>query len=535
MVNLQLSDMNIFIKILLIFTYIQLIFLPCKSQPQNRNNNWNVGYDPVVRFNFNIGLVIDTIQNSHYLVVPSCGISSSAACISDTNGVSLLFTNGFIIYDKEGFGIDGGIYINCPKGEDLANYYGASSVFPQTSLILPKKDNKYYVFSTAMSDSVANNYLNHIKTEFDILNYSIVDMDGNGGLGKVTEKNTIVLDHQHYANCALSAVKHGNGKDWWLVKADCENNRYQIFQVTEDTIMGPYYQYTSDTSVYCHFEGQIYFSDDGTKMVSSVYGGKYYDSISCTHLPNNTKYTVASGITYIPNRVDIYDFDRCNGTLHYKNNYVVPYDTLNYPSFDDKSGISLSPDGKLLYMCNIYSVYQIDLEDTNKINGIFISGPDTTLAEFPTYGTMACGPNGKLYIGNWNGTRHYMSYIDSPNVRGLGCHFVPQGLWQPYTNLLSPPNMPNYGLGKAPVGGNCWPDDISETKIADDIKIYPNPTNSILYIEYAQTDKKRRIKIYDAVGQLIISTTQTVIDMSRLSKGVYFVIVGDVVKKIVKE
>lgn len=39
-----------------------------------------------------------------------------------------------------------------------------------------------------MSDSVANNYLNHTYTEFDVLNYSLVDMDSNAGKGKVVEK-----------------------------------------------------------------------------------------------------------------------------------------------------------------------------------------------------------------------------------------------------------------------------------------------------------------------------------------------------------
>lgn len=82
-----------------------------------------------------------------------------------------------------------------------------------------------------MSDSVANNYINHVYTEFDVLNYSVVDMDSNAGMGKVVQKNVVLADKQHYVNCAMQAVKHSNGKDWWLVKADCINNRYQEFLV----------------------------------------------------------------------------------------------------------------------------------------------------------------------------------------------------------------------------------------------------------------------------------------------------------------
>jgi hypothetical protein len=83
---------------------------------------------------------------------------------------------------------------------------------------------------------------------FDILNYSVVDMDSNNGNGKVVDKNHILLDSQHYAQMALTAVRHGNNKDWWLVKADLWKHQYQLFLVKEDTILGPYYHNIVDTT-----------------------------------------------------------------------------------------------------------------------------------------------------------------------------------------------------------------------------------------------------------------------------------------------
>jgi hypothetical protein len=370
-----------------------------------------------------------------------------------------------------------------------------------------------------MSDSVATNYFNHVFTEFDVLNYSIVDMDSNAGKGKVTVKNKILLDNQHYVNCALTAVKHGNGKDWWLVKSDCWNNRLQLFLVEEDTIIGPAYMNIDNPGDYCLFDSQIYFSDDGTKMATSIYG--LLDSIS--------------GPLYNFNRVDLYDFERCNGTIKFRNYYMSAYDTISYPERDYKMGICFSPNGKLVYMSTRYSIFQIDTEDTNKNNAIYISGPDTVISEFPRYSLMACAPNGKLYIGNRNGTRKFMSYIDKPNIRGLGCDFMPQGLWQPYTNLMSPPNMPNYGLGKAPISSSCWPQNTNDVVKEDDVKVYPNPTYHFLHIEYAEPFKKRSIQIFDAIGQLVLKTNETIIDVSRLSKGIYFVQVGNVMKKILKD
>jgi hypothetical protein len=490
------------------------------AQEAKRNNNWAVGFEPVVKFKFKPILTIDTVQNYNLPVTPGCAISSSSACISDSSGLLALFGNGFILYDSLGFGIENGVYVNCPKGNILANYYGGRSLFDQSSLILPRKGNTYYVFSTGMSDSVATNYLNHVFTEFDVLNYSIVDMDSNAGKGKVTVKNKILLDNQHYVNCALTAVKHGNGKDWWLVKTDCWNHQLQLFLVKEDTIVGPTFYNIIDTGDYCVFSSQIYFSDDGTKFASSIYGN-WIDS---------------SGIyTYNLNRVDLYDFDRCNGTFNYRNQYVVPFDSTTYIEDDYKMGICFSPNGKLIYMSTRYSIYQIDIEDTNINNGIFISGPDTTLSYFPRYSLMASASNGKLYIGNRNGTRKFMSYIDKPNIRGIGCDFMPQGLWQPYTNLMSPPNMPNYGLGKAPISSTCWPQDTNDVVKEDDIKIYPNPTNHFLHIDYVEPFKIRSIQIFDAIGQLVLRTNETIIDVSRLSNGIYFVRVGNVMKKVLKD
>jgi len=500
-------------RILISYLFGVLFFLSIKlkAQESKRNNNWVIGFWPVAKFNFNSSLNIDTLQEPSAL--------QNCSCISDTGGNFLFFSTGFTLGDRNGGLMLYGDDVNCPKGTVLSDYYGGGSLFDQTSIILPKKGNTYYVFSTGMSDSVANNYLNHIKTEFDVLNYSIVDMDSNAGKGKVTVKNKILMENQHYTNCALTAVRHGNGKDWWLLKADCENNQYQNFIVQEDSILGPYYHQITDTGDFCTFFSQIYFSDDGSKFASSMYG---------------TIINTTSPPFYYWNRVETYDFDRCNGEFTFRNSYIVPYDTSSYPNWDIKSGICFSPNGKLLYMSTMYTIYQIDIEDTNSNNALFITGPDTTIVGFPTYNTMACAPDGKLYIGNFNGTRKYMSYIDSPNVKGLGCHFVPQGVWQPYTNLLSPPNMPNYGLGKAPVGGNCWPEGVSESgePRAAEWVVYPNPASTKIVIRNAPGKQKI---LYNAVGQILFTTTKEEMDVSHLPKGLYFVFCEHTAKKVVVE
>lgn len=181
------------------------------SQEFKRNNVWPIGFNPVAILDFNnLNFTIDSLQ------FPA--LSTGNAAVSDLNGDLQFFTSGFVILNSNGELMNDGLDINCPSGIMLSNFYSHRSPFPQTSIILPKKENQYYVFSTGMSDSVANNYLNHSWSEFDVLSFCVVDMDSNNGQGKVIEKNRILSEHQHYVNCAMSAVKHSNGKDWWLAK-----------------------------------------------------------------------------------------------------------------------------------------------------------------------------------------------------------------------------------------------------------------------------------------------------------------------------
>jgi hypothetical protein len=343
-------------------------------------------------------------------------------------------------------------------------------------------------------------------------------MDSNNGKGKVIQKNVVLADKQHYYNTALQAVKHANGKDWWLIKADCSNNRYQEYLVKEDTILGPFYQYYTDTSSYCYWIGQLYFNQEGTQMACSNKGDRYYNN---------------GVVGYIPTRVDIFDFNRCNGELVHKKKFIVPYDTSTYSGNDFKMGISFSPNGKLLYVSNTYTIHQIDLEDTNTNNAIFIHGPDTSdISYFAWYHNMATAPDGKLYIGNFHGTRKYMSYIDKPNVKGLGCNFMPQGLWQPYTNLKSPPNMPNYGLG-ADTSKTCWPLSTNQLSIQHEaLEVYPNPSSTVFYIKNKHGKKK---ELFTMLGELLFTTTKDEIEVSRYSKGVYYLRCEHAVRKVVVE
>src|SRR5690606_34982822 len=92
-----------------------------------------------------------------------------------------------------------------------------------------------------------------------------VDMTYNNGLGKVTQKNQVVInDTLHFAN--LDAVRHENGIDWWIVSPREEDGAIYTLLVKSDTIEGPYVQEVPLGNDFNN-GGQSVFSPDGTRYV----------------------------------------------------------------------------------------------------------------------------------------------------------------------------------------------------------------------------------------------------------------------------
>ncbi len=78
----------------------------------------------------------------------------------------------------------------------------------------------YYIFTPAITDSNYDYYVvgNQNKVPFDLLQYHIVDMNANGGMGKLIQKNMSLLTNVEMAKVGMMACKHANGYDWWLLK-----------------------------------------------------------------------------------------------------------------------------------------------------------------------------------------------------------------------------------------------------------------------------------------------------------------------------
>lgn len=67
-----------------------------------------------------------------------------------------------------------------------------------------------------------------------------------------------------------------------------------------------------------------------------------------------------------------------------------------------------------------------------------------------------------------------------------------------------------------------YPQNVAENNAAD-VTIYPNPATDFIRINAENIES---VQIFNAVGQMVLQTTETEINVSELSQGVYFVRVG---------
>jgi hypothetical protein len=154
------------------------------------------------------------------------------SCISSSDGNLLLTSSGFDLFDSAGNIIDNGGQL-IPE-----NYYtnqSGSSFGSQTSIILPMDSSIYYFITPTFSNTRFNEcYNNNGNCYFDLLLYNLIDMNANGGLGKVTKRMVPLMQNANLRKTQMMACRHGNGKDWWLLKNEGDNADVHTFLFTQD-------------------------------------------------------------------------------------------------------------------------------------------------------------------------------------------------------------------------------------------------------------------------------------------------------------
>lgn len=331
-------------------------------------------------------------------------------CMSDSVGNLQFYSSGCNVINSQNEIIE--------NGDDLSsgffqNYYckqnstGYLSYQGIISLPKPGKTGEYILIHNRQ-------YLEHDSIDFL---YSCTDMNANNGMGKMTIKN-IPLAYGYFS-LTLSAVKHGNGRDWWIITSKQNSDTYFLYLLDTSGIHGPIIQEVSKSWI----------------------TGQYFNLMG-TFSPNGKKFVRLGGEK--PAKFRIYDFDRCAGLFSNPIDIDVPDTIISSP------WACFSPNSRFLYLTNEGEhLYQFDIESDDINSSVQLIGNyDGFLSVYnlPTgFLSMTLGPDNRIYMSSGNGV-NVMHTINNPDLPGLSSGFVQHNIILPAHNLFYLPNNANYRL-----------------------------------------------------------------------------------------
>jgi hypothetical protein len=369
----------------------------------------------------------------------------------------------------------------------------------------PENDSLYYVFFAGV-------------TLIYGLYYCVVNMNENGGLGGIVAKN-VMLQPFAQIDC-LNAIKHGNGRDWWLIFRRwypgplTANNEFYSYLITPSGISN--FALQNIGSLTTTNGGKISFSKSGSKMV------------------------------YLNWRwlIELYDFDRCTGVI--SNPVTIqPENSIDF----SKAYFSceISPNENVLYVSAFVKNDSTYLLQYN-LDTINIPPTRDTIWYQPypinASGTLKRGPDDKIYFTNcyvtwtsggypyadslYNMYNMNLGVINQPDSLGAACNFQPYSFYlggkRTYWGL---PNNPDYDM-PALAGSPC--DTLLSTS-QNPPEANLLPTLMLIYVSEWQKlfvnaqhlkGKNCVLEIFDVTGKLIYSSAGLRPSGLQVSDGGYF-------------
>ncbi|MGH1438404.1 MAG: hypothetical protein ACRBG0_28515, partial [Lewinella sp.] len=392
-------------KYILLLSFFVLLITSFISA-QYPDNNWVLGKSSEIVPLDSFGLVVLNFSGNQLKASEELDVvyifRANNSVISDNDSL-LFYFNGLDIHNS-----DHEILTN---GENM--YIGQSSsgyVSAQSSLVLPwpEHEDNYYLLTSFNGYDEETNFSGGLA-----LHYSIIYINANNtSEGTVIVKNELLLDQLFLDRGRLTATRHANGRDWWILWKYYDENTYirylldpqGLHRYDDQTIGEPF-----PTGV-----GQTVFSPDGSKYV-------IFNSIG----PTEGKY------------VSIYDFDRCSGLLSNQTLITFPHNGFG-------GGVSISPNSRYLYVSSTLVIYQFDLwaEDieASRVTIVESDGTDPNQG----YYLAQLARDGKIYISGY-GLSKALNVIEYPDRPGFAATVTTLEL--PVYNAFSIPNIPNHRLG----------------------------------------------------------------------------------------
>lgn len=365
-----------------IFTFLICTFaFIISANSQNEASNWYFGENAGINFNVFTGTV-SSVSDGKIKTIEGC------ASISNSAGELLFYTDGVTVYNKS--------HNLMANGNGLLGDESST----QSAIVVPKPNdpNIYYIFTVGSNQTDSG------------LNYSIVNMAANSGLGQITSKNIPLL--QTCAEKIAAVVKDCDTKSIWVI---AYGNSTGVTRIPIDTF----------------FAFEINLTGVNSTPVKSTTAIQVEDARGYLKLsPDGTKLACANS------RSGMYLFDFNSDTGIVSNPLRLQIGSVS----NNPYGVEFSPSSELLYVTasNDYFNNTNPLENnvpSNHSSALIqynlkapdIIGSQVIIDTRQLYrGALQLGPNGKIYRAlsdTYNSGVNYLGVINNPDNLGLAANY----------------------------------------------------------------------------------------------------------------
>lgn len=430
------------------------------------------------------GNVIIRFQDGQVDATPTdlhMNFESTVAVIADTLGNILFYTNGCHVANALGDTMPNGAGLNPGKMHDWScPTSGYAAPLGAMALPLPGSSIIYYLFHMGVGYEGG-------RLMYGPFYYSVVDMSLDGGKGAVISKNNIVANGSFEP---FAAVRHGNGRDWWIVFPEYGSNKYHRLLLAASGLKDIGIQQIGQ-ELSCRYVGSSVFSPNGIR---------YARQQSCG--------------------VAVLDFDRCAGA--FSNDYFLALP----PNSFGGGGVAFDKNGNKVLVSTQLSIQAADLTAANPSLDTIVGWPDIVGSSLHL---MQYAPDGKILLSNLGKGKFY-HLINSPDDQEI--NFIPKGFSLPVYTVRTLPNFPNfrlYDLSDSPCDtlGIDVATHTPSFSCFGGIRLSPNPARDIIDIELPEC-RSDHLSIVDATGRWVQDITisngneKISVDASALLPGLYF-------------
>ena len=328
-----------------------------------------------------------------------------------------------------------------------------------------------------------------------------------GAYARIVQKRQVAIADT-LGRCGIQAVRHANGRDWWVLMPKSHSNCYYRVLVTPQGV--------ENRGLTC--AGTVWGEADGQGQCSFSHQGDLY----MRHGPYDG--------------VHIFPFDRCTGTL--SSPVVLHIADSTYTT----GGVCTAPSGRFLYATIGRALWQFDLHAPDIFaSGVLLAQTDGWVddANFPdSFWLLQLAPDGKIYVGGV-GNFKYLHVIHQPDSAGLACRAEKHSVKLLSYCFVGMPTFPNFRLG-AFKGSAC--DTLLVSSASTEplstygaaFTISPNPVQAVLHVRSAEgvVQEGGRWQIRDVQGRVwstgSLTTSPLQLSVENLPAGMYFWYATDV-------